>query len=82
MTNEERARRWIDDTHLSQCVVDSEVRTLVTLLDEVRQKALEDASDLIEARLVALEPNDSDANDETHGRVMELRHMRRLIEAR
>jgi hypothetical protein len=29
---------------------------------------------------MVLEPNDADATDEIHGRVMELRHMRRLIE--
>ena len=38
--------------------------------------------DLIDARLSTLEPNDSDPSDAIHGRVMELRHMRRAIEAR
>jgi uncharacterized OB-fold protein len=34
---------------------------------------------IIDARLMAIEPNDADASDESHGRVMELHHLRRLI---
>jgi hypothetical protein len=49
MTNEERARRWIEDTHLEQCVVDSEVRVLAGYFDVVRQEALEDAAELAQA---------------------------------
>lgn len=47
MTNEERARAWITDTHLERCVVDSEVKTLVMHLDVVRQEALDEAARLV-----------------------------------
>ncbi len=43
-TDEERARKWIADTHLEQCVVDSELATLVALLQTVRDEATQAAA--------------------------------------
>jgi len=39
MTDNERAWKWIADTHLEQCVVESEVAALVALLAKVREEA-------------------------------------------
>ena len=46
-----------------------------------RAKQRDHIVSLIDERLMALEPNDADVTDELHGRVMELRHLRRVIEA-
>lgn len=35
---------------------------------------------IIDARLMVVEPNDSDVGDELHGRAMELHHLRRTID--
>ena len=44
MTDNERAWKWIADTHLEQCVVESEVAALVALLAKVREEADRPAS--------------------------------------
>ncbi len=39
MTNEERARRWIDDRDLGRATVESDVASLVMQFDKVRELA-------------------------------------------
>jgi hypothetical protein len=44
MTDQERVRKWIEETDLQQCVVDSDVAKLVALLEAVRAEATEAAA--------------------------------------
>ena len=45
MTNEERARRWIEDRDLGRATVESDVMSLAMQFDKVREAALQSVAD-------------------------------------